>query len=154
MIACKIEPGECPYCNQSTQIAHIDTPNLEIYQCGSCQKVWMIFRTKRERMIRFKESGPDTNDENLLCPICWRVLEANYQSWHMECQDPTCGYSLRLSDLSMPQKEIKKRYLDLRSVIFEHASKHTTPPSEVMEEYHELKAEYNKIKKYDFHPVR
>ena len=154
MIACKIEPGECSYCNQSTQIAHIDTPNLEICQCGSCQKVWMIFRGKRERMIRFKEHGPDTNDENQLCPVCWRVLEPNYQAWQLECKDPTCGYSKRLLDLSVKQKEARKRYLELRTIVFGYVAEKKSPPTEITDEYNELKEHYSKVKKFDFNPIK
>lgn len=143
------EEEECPYCHKSTEIAHIRTPELVVCQCDSCQKVWMIFKDKRERMIRFKEEGPDTLDENFLCPICWRILEPNYESWYMECKDPTCGYSKRLFGLSLPQRKIKHRYLELKKLVFDYAYKDEVPPQEVTLEYSELRTKYEEVKKLD-----
>ena len=140
---------KCPYCNQMTRIAHIKTPNLEVCQCGNCQKVWMIFKDQRERMIRFKEKGPDTLDEDLLCPTCWRVLEPNYESWYMECSDPTCGYTKRLPGLDLHQREVKHRYLDLRKTVFDCSSRDEAPPQEIAEEYSRLRIKYSEISRLD-----
>jgi len=145
----KVAEERCPYCNQQTEIAHIETPGLVVCQCSSCQKVWKIFRNQRQRMIRFKENGPDTEDENLLCPICWRTLEVDYDKWVKFCPDPTCAYSVRLLGLSKQEREIKAKYLELRNIIFECKSEGKIPPDGVTTEYSKLKDMYYKVKRHD-----
>lgn len=145
----KTTTSECPYCHQTTEIAHINTPDLEICQCGQCQKVWMVFEGKVERMLRSLEYGPDTDDENNLCPYCYRLLQPDYEGWRMVCKDPTCGYSRKLPGLSPQQEKNKKEYLGLRTTIFGYSSKGEIPPVEITNRYNELKAQYNKVKQYE-----
>ena len=145
----KVVTGECLYCHQTTEIAHIETPNLEIYQCGECQKVWMMFEDQIDRMLRSLEKGPDTDDENNLCPYCYRILQPDYEDWKMVCKDPTCGYSRKLPGLSPQQEKDKKEYLDLRTTIFKYTSKGETPPAKTTVRYNKLKAQYERVRQYE-----
>ena len=139
---------ECHCCHQITEVGCIETENLHIYQCSSCQKVWKRFQGKLERMIRYKEEGPDTFDEVLCCPICWRELQPNYDLWSIVCIDPTCGYSKRIPGLSREQEKIKLKYSDLRHQVFSYASKGEVP-EDLAREYERVKVQFNGIKHYD-----
>ena len=143
---------ECPYCHQLTKIGCIETQvifKLRIYQCGHCQWVWKIFEGKTDRMIRCKEDGPQTDNEYLLCPTCWKTLEPDYEKWAVVCRDPTCGYSRRLPGLNKAQRETKDKYFALRHETFNYASKGEAIPEPIVAEYSELKREWGKIKKFD-----
>lgn len=144
----------CPYCHQSAEIVHIRTSELVVCQCDSCQRVWMIFREETNRMIRLTENGPDTNDENMLCPRCWRILEPNRETWQLECKDPTCGYSSRLPDLSPTQRETRKGYLKLRQEVFKIGLDGEIPPMDLIKELERLRSDYSKVKRYDYNPIK
>ena len=144
---------ECPYCHIKTTIGCMETENLCILQCGKCQWVWKLFQGKAERMIRMKESGPDTYEEELLCPRCWRKLKPDYTTWSIRCDDPTCGYSKRIPGLSREQEALKAAYFKVRQEVFALTSENGEVPEALLDTYKTLKERYNtEVKKYDKKP--
>jgi len=103
-------------------------------------------------MIRIKENGPETFEEALLCPRCWRELTPDYTTWSIKCIDPTCGYSKRIPGLSREQEQVKLKYQELKVQMFSLAREGKEVPDILLDEYKDFKERYNEIKKYDKRP--
>ena len=121
----------CPFCNQDTEVGSIEIAGLiAIKLCSKCYTCWEVFRGKTDKLIRSKYytmgnkvvENAETNEEALLCPMCWRKLEEDWVNWSVKCPDPICGYVKRLPGLSLAQRGMKSEYFALRNEIFELAN--------------------------------
>ena len=152
-----VYPGKCPFCDNTGEIGTIESPLVTICLCPTCHRCWEILGDRIDRLIRMKYASingkvveqPETKNEEMLCPICWRELGVDWHQWLLKCPDPICGYEKRIPGLSKEQREIKKAYLDLRSEVFATAGQHGEVPLELQTKYQKLQVQYNAIKKYD-----
>ena len=142
------ETSICPFCKKETTIGSITTPKTTICLCQDCHTCWEVFEGKADKLIRLKNK-PDTNNEQALCPYCWREMRPDFKRWFMVCPDPICGYEKKIPGISQEQIRIKKEYIETRTELFKLAHVGEEIPPDLQEKLRVLREQYIAFSKND-----